>query len=404
MLRLLIFLIFLVASVWLGLEIFKHPGYLMIVYHPWLIQIPIWFAILSFLILLLLFYLLINGIDRLHLLAYQIKSWLRLRQEQKAFSTTQHGLAALIEGRDKVAEQLLIRGATKTNEPLINYLGAARAAQAQNALDRRDRYMQKAYQAAPQATIAIGLAQAELEMAQHQYEHAAATLNHLRQMSPKQPQVIKLLEKTYTRLADWTNLLTLIPSLKKAKILTDEEFQVFEKNLHVQLLRHPRPNTLTQIEHLYAAVPRALRKHPEIVLAYVEQLARYPDTQATIEEVIQKTLKTTWSSDLILFYSQLIFKEPHRQLAIADQWVKTHGQKPELLFLLGKICVQVQLWGKAKDYFERCLSYGPNPYASLAYGQLLEHLDQRDGAIEKYRDGLKSLIAEDPVTLKLIQK
>ena len=41
---LIIFLVLLVASVWLGMEVGRHPGYLLVVYQPWMVQMPIWFA------------------------------------------------------------------------------------------------------------------------------------------------------------------------------------------------------------------------------------------------------------------------------------------------------------------------------------------------------------------------
>ena len=72
-------------------------------------------------------------------------------------------------------------------------------------------------------------------------------------------------------------------------------------------------------------------------------------------------------------------------------WLKMYGEKPELLLTLGKLCVKIQLWGKAKDYFELCLALGPNVEASLAYGHLLEELDKPEEALVKYRDGLANM-------------
>jgi uncharacterized protein HemY len=48
--RLIIILLFLIASVWCGVLAIKHPGFLLIVYQPWMVQMPLWFAFISFLI------------------------------------------------------------------------------------------------------------------------------------------------------------------------------------------------------------------------------------------------------------------------------------------------------------------------------------------------------------------
>lgn len=195
--RLLFFLIFLIVSVWFGLNIVRHPGYLFLVYQPWMVQMPLWFAILCTFIFLVLFYVLISGIDRFSFLWFRMKNWLRIRREHRAYSKTQHGLATLIEGRWQKAERLLLAGVNQSFDPLINYLGAAKAAQEQGARDRRDKYIQTAYHVAPQAELAIGLVQANMELKQDQFEHAAATLQHLQKISPRHPQVLRLLEKVY---------------------------------------------------------------------------------------------------------------------------------------------------------------------------------------------------------------
>src|SRR5579862_7546047 len=140
--RLFLFLLFLIVSVWFGLTVVRHPGFLFIVYQPWMVQMPIWFALLGLFILFGLFYLFITGIDRIYFLWFRMKNWLRFRREHRSYSKTQHGLALLIEGRWQKAERLLLGGVNQSIDPLMNYLGAAKAAHELGAYDRRDKYIQ----------------------------------------------------------------------------------------------------------------------------------------------------------------------------------------------------------------------------------------------------------------------
>ena len=133
--------------------------------------------------------------------------------------------------------------------------------------------------------------------------------------------------------------------------------------------------TLDELHAIWNDIPRGMKKNPDVICAYVKQLVRFNQT-TEIEELIRKTLKTTWHVELVKIYSHLPFTNLNRQLVIVGAWVKIHGQQPELLLLLGRLCVQIQLWGKAKDYFEKCLSLGPSPEASLEYGKLFEQLDR----------------------------
>lgn len=396
--RLIILLLLLVASVWFGVEIVRHPGFLLIVYQPWLVQMPLWFAIVSLIFIFGLLYFFINSIDRVSFLWFRLKNWLSIRREHQSYSKTQLGLTALIEGRWKKAEKLLLNGVNQSFEPLINCLAAAKAAHEQHAYDRRDNYIQKAYQVAPKEDLAIGLVQAELELKQDKLEQAAATLNHLRQASPRHPQVLKLLEKVYVRLADWKNLNLLLPGLRKANVLTGEEYDLFEKNIYCEIFRASSTKRLSDILSLWNEMPRHLRKNPEVVYAYVTQLSRHApvtgtETTKEIEELIRKILKQTWSSDLVNLYGTLPLNNLNRQLVIVGAWVKMYGQRPELLLVLGKLCVRLQLWGKAKDYFTRCLAQGPHLAASLEYGKLLEHLNEPDDALQIYREGLMKALS-----------
>lgn len=394
--RLIIYLIILILSVWIGLEVVKHPGYLLIMYQPWMVQMPLWLAAFATFIFFILFYFLITSVDQLHLLWYRFQNWLRFRREQVSYTKTQQGLAALIEHHFLNAERLFVSGINQTVEPLVNYLGAAKAAHAALEYEKRDQYIQKAYQIAPHANMAIGLVQAEFALDQDKLEQATATLNHLRQLQPKHPRVLQLLEKTYVRLSDWKNLLTLLPYLYKTKVINKEQFELFEKNIYCELLRTNHIKDRYTLDTLWYDIPRATKKNPDVATAYIKQLLRFPNTVKEAEEVIRKVLKTNYSPELVKIYGCLSFepsdgsalRELNRQLSIAGSWLKTYGDQPDILLLLGKLCVRAKLWGKAKDYFVKCLTLGPNVEASLEYGKLLENLGENEAALQQYRESL----------------
>lgn len=391
--RLIIILIFLIASVWLGLLAIQHPGFLLIVYQPWMIQMPLWFALISFLLFFGLFYFIIDSFDRIGFWWFRLKNWLHIRREHKSYSKTQQGLELLIEGRNKKAEKYLLSGLNQSIDPLMNYLSAARAAHNQGAFDRRDRYIKKAYEIAPRSTIAIGLTQAELEFSQHQYEQTIATLIHLREISPYHPRVLQLLEKVYVHLGEWKNLQDLLPAMRKAKLLSKTEYILFEKNIYCEIFRKAHDKRLSDLRLIWDEIPRSFKKNPDVVAAYVTQLLPHvaitgTETSREIEALIRKTLKNGWHPELAKLYGKLTFADINHQLVVVGAWIKMYGQHPELLLVLGKLCARQKLWGKAREYFTRCLSQGPNAEASFEYGKLLESLDEMDEAREKYKQGL----------------
>jgi HemY protein len=397
--RLIVFLLFLIGSVFVGIQLVKHQGYVLVVLEPWLLQMPIWFAFIGGIIFLMLFYLVINSIDYLKFIFYRLKNWFRFRQVSRSYNKTQHGLSLLIEGNWKKAERLLIAGVNQSVDPLLNYLGAAKAAHEQSAYEKRDQYIQDAYRLVPDAALAIGLTQADLEFKQKHYEHALATLNHLRESKPYQPRVLKLLEKVYVHLGDWQHLLDLLPSLKKAKLIKPDQKLQFEKNLYVQLFNSNTAKSREDVRQLWNRAPRDVRKNPDAICAYVKQLIRFnigsvydTETFKEVESLIRQSLKTEWHPLLVEIYGNMPFTEVNRQFVIAGAWLKIHGDQQILLYVLGRWCMQAKLWGKAKDYFEKCLSLGAYPKASLEYGRLLELLGESDAALRQYRDGLVGVV------------
>lgn len=385
--RLIVFLVFLVTSVWLGLTVLKHPGYVFVVYQPWMLQMPLWVALLGFIIFFGTFYALIDSVDQLNLWWFRFKNWIQWRREHRAYSKTQHGLALLIEGRWAKAERLLTSGVKNTIDPLMNYLGAARAAQALGAIDRRDTYLRDAHQIAPQAELAIGLTKAELQLEQHQLEQAAATLTRLLSLSPRHPRVLALAEKVYVRLGDWKALQALLPKLRRSRFLSNEQAAQFEKNIACTLLRQPGSFSVNELTACYEQLPRSVRKLPEVMTVYIEALAARGEVEQAAS-LTRRVLKSTYESRLVTLYASLPLTDVNRELVVAGAWLKSYGPHAELFLLLGKLCTKAQLWGKAKDYFDKCLSLGPNPAASFAYGKLLEQLGDAAAATAIYRNAL----------------
>ena len=387
--RFIVFLIVLIASVWLGLQIAKDPGLAFFSYREWSVEMPLWFAALSFIVLLLVFYFILRVFTGIDSLFYRWNNWLRFRRIHKSYNKTNRGLVELLEGHWKNAEHYLLDGIPQADAKLINYLGLAKAAHEQGAYERRDVYLRKAHASAPQADVAVGLTQAQLQYNQGQFESALATLGHLRTVTPYHGLVLKLLERLYVHLGDWQNLLKLLPSMYKAGIISREQLTMLEKKTYEELLKQQvyRPDGLTALQALWKSIPSKFQKDPEIVYCYVKQLFPYPDMSAEIDTLINKALKKAWNADLVKLYGNLKY-DAKKQLVQAESLLKRYHNQPVLLLTLGKLCARCQLWGKARHYFEDSLNLEANPETFSEYGKLLEQLDDSTAAMESYRDGL----------------
>lgn len=390
MVRLFWLLFILLLSVWIGIKISEDPGYVYFAYRQWTMEMPLWFATLAFILLLLILYGILRFFDGIDFSIYRLKNWLRYRRKYKSYSKTNRGLIELIEGNWRAAEHYLLEGIDQSDAPLINYLAAAKAAQELKAYDRRDNYLRKAHEISPHAEIGIGLTQAKLQYEQGQLEQALATLGHLRRIAPKHTFVLKLLEKVYIRLADWLALLKLLPYLKKANLITDDQYLIFEKNIYHELLKNAaqKQDSLTLIQTIWQSTSKKIQRDPEFVYAYAKLLLAHAGTEDQIEVLIHKTLKRTWDKNLVNVYGLLETTDPKNQLSHAEHWQKQYGNHAVLSLTLGRLCLRCQLWGKAKYYFEESLKFEATPEANAEYGKLLEKFGEMDEATKHYREGL----------------
>lgn len=390
MLRFLFFLVILIFSVWLGLRVAEDPGYAVFAYRHWSVEMPLWFALVSMLVLLFVLYGVLRFFDGIDFTIYRWKNWLRWRRKYKSYSKTNRGLIELIEGHWRSAEYYLLEGVPQSDAPLINYLAAAKAAHEQGAYDRRDAYLRKAHDFAPQADVAIGLTQAQLQVEQGQLEQAVATLGHLRNVAPKHPFVLKLLEKVYVRLADWSSLIKLLPSLRKAKIITADQLQLFEKNTYLELLHNAATKNvgLVGIQQLWESIPKKFQQDPELTYNYAKLLLSYPEVSEDVEALIRKCVKKSWDKNLVRLYGLVATKDAKKQLTVAEGWHKQYGNQAILLLTLGRLSMRCQLWGKARSYFEESIKLDASPETYMAYGKLLEQMGEMSLAMKNYREGL----------------
>ncbi|MDH3343094.1 MAG: hypothetical protein OEM07_05165 [Gammaproteobacteria bacterium] len=319
----------------------------------------------------------------------------KVRQLEKARSVLSHGLIDLAEGRFAEAEKLLLKQVKHSDNLLLTYLSAARAAQQQGEHERRDEYLRKAHEATPTAEIAIGLTKAELQLAHEQYEQALANLTHLYELSPKHVYVLKLLIKTYRHLADWKNIQILLVDVKKQKLLSHDKIHALELETWRGLLSdQANRKELSTLTTIWYKLPDSLKSDSELVEYYsLLLLDLKADKQA--EKVLRHYLNSHWSESAMILYSELDIEIDNQQLDQVEFWLQEHQHNAYLLLALGKRCLSKKLWGKARHHLEASLSIHAMPETYLKLAQLLEqHMDEATQAQAYYKLGLESLAGE----------
>jgi HemY protein len=242
----------------------------------------------------------------------------------------------------------------------------------------------------PEAQIAVELTQAQLQLANKQWEQALATLRHLQDIAPKHPYVLKLLMALYQEIKDWPQLIKLLPDLKKHQLLTETEFdrltvQAYSENLKDLIKQHQAE----QINLLINTLPKNIKYHPEIIIPYCEYLIQSEQLKKA-EGLLRDCLKKQFHPHFISLYGQLT-ANPNEQLQFAQTFLKKQPHSAELLLCVARLCVANQLWGQAKIYLDQSIRLQPTPAAYAVLGHLHEQLNEPLEACAAYRTGLLSL-------------
>lgn len=391
-----IFIALVLVGALIGLTLLaqQDPGYVLINYRGWSVESSLSLLLIATFITFVAFYILLRLLTGAWLLPSRLANMGSRRRANRSHKLTNQGLIALAEGNWAQAEKKLSRGAENSDTPLINYLGAARAAQKQDAEQRRDEYLSQAYQSMPDAELAVGLTQADVQLSQGQAEQALATLHHLRAIAPKHVYVLYLLKKLYENLQSWDELYALLPELQKHQVLEEEELAELEHHVHRQRLSSC--NNLERLEQIWQQVPKKLRLSGEVVHDYAHSLYRL-NAEEQAEATLRDYLKKNWDPLVIRLFGQLRGNDLNQQLSAAEYWLQEHEHNPELLLALGRLCLHNQLWGKARSYLEASLGMEPRAETCCELGNLLQQLGEEVKASEYFRQGLQ-LVSGDSCT------
>lgn len=379
--------IFLIA-VLMGLYAHQDTGYVLIGrgYKTMEMSLTLFVVLLVFLFFLLyvLFWVVRNSWE----VPARLRFWRSQKKGRRARRSSTRGLIELAQGNWAQAERALLRGVKGSDMPLLNYLSAARAAQKQGAPERRDHYLAMAHENRKDASFAVQVTQAELQMAHGQLEQALATLMHLRTIAPHHPHVLFLMAQLYDRLKSWGDLKNLLPDLRKQKVLPEAELKAMEKRVHRELLTiAAKQGKADRLRQSWQHVPRELRQDEDLIDDYARHLLRL-EQHDMAESLLREAVRRKWNVDFVYLYGLVKSAQPAKQLGYAEAWLKGHEENNVLLLTLGRLCVRNELWGKAESYFEASLGTGAMSETYTELGRLLEQLEQPDRARDCFRKGL----------------
>jgi HemY protein len=367
----------------------SDPGHVLINFGSWTIETSV--LVLVSILLILWF-------------AVQIAVWLwrapvetaRKMREQRAFKQLEKGLLALTEGDWGAAEKALEKSASKQGRTTAHYLAAAQAADSQDAHDRREYYLEQADSGGSRKRFLVELTRARLLLTNGNCAAALPILQDLYKRRRKHPQVLELLSRCYRELGDWDQLQALLPALRKAGVLDEDQSKALQEEVAVNKLRST--SNAQELQAAWKQLSRAMRHHGAVVDAFAVGAAGL-DRSDLAEPVICASLKSEWNPALVLRYGDPGAEDRSKRLKQCEKWLKQHPDDAGLHLALGRLCAAESLWGKAREHMVKSLELEPSSLGYDAFGQLLERQGELEPAMTCFRNALRLNQGQQPEPL-----
>lgn len=395
--KLVLFIVlFILLGLWGFGVILPDAGYVLVVLGQKTLETSLWFACFAAVASALIWWLTKRFVHVSFSLAQRLTDFFVFGSTERASKRAASGLIDFLSGDWMQARRKLLRTATKVESPLVNYLAAARASYEMGDYEDALKILDDAQKKYPHFNIPITVAQAKMEMSNGRYEQAKIILAGLQQKHPKSPVVINALRQLYEARHDWLALSEIFPQIKKFKLCSvaetlDIESTVISGQLRLAgdfASRVPINERLPILRRAWGKVPVYQQRLPKVIAVYAQVLIdNFQDTEA--EVVLRKTLSRSWDDALVDLYGILRVVNITEAIGNAESWLKYYPQDPVLLRALGRLNLRNQLWGLARDYFQRSLAVKKDAETYAELGRLLNNLGDTQKSLETYQSAME---------------
>jgi len=382
--KLLIFLVVaLVVGGAVGTLMARDPGYVLVTFEDMSFETSLWFALLALIVGYFVVRFVFWVVTQLIRSGTGVAAWRENRRTRVAQARTIRGLLLAGEGDWPGARKALLADVENVESPLVNYVGAARAANEVGDVAERDELLKKAGESTPGATLAVALLQAELQIAARQHRSAIETLLNAKIAAPNQSRILRLLAECYEQIGDWKALLALVPELQRRGAMSADQLQASRLSWSIGYFEHPPAGTdvAQQLIVQWNALDNDVRSDPRLIAACANALV-VAGSNAEAESVLSKALKQSWNDDLVSLYGRVRVEPADRQIATAEGWLKSRPNDATLLLALGRISLAGRNWAKAREYLEASLKQRRSADVYGELGRLCLAMGERSRATE----------------------
>lgn len=398
MLKVLLLFIILIAGIVLGPMFAGHQGYVLIQTDTYNIETSVTSLVIMLILLIVVLFAIEWVLRRVFRTGARTRGWFVGRKRTRARKQTREGLMKLAEGDYTQVEKLLSRNADHAEQPVVNYLLAAEAAQQRGDELRVNQYLERASEVADNNQLPVDITRVRIQLARGENHAARHGVDALLNVAPRHPEVLRLAEQAYVKTQAYQSLLEILPSLAKANVYNDEEIQKLQLQAYIGLMNERMANGGSlELKSWWNDQSRKTRHETALQVAMIEHLIECNDHD-TAQQILVDGLKRKFDERLVLLMPKLKSGNPEQLEKLLNQQIKQHGASALLNSTLGQLLMRHGEWQQASDAFRAALKQRPDAYDYAWLADVLDKLHRPEEAAQMRRDGLLlTLKQEQPV-------
>ncbi|KAA8996441.1 protoheme IX biogenesis protein HemY [Affinibrenneria salicis] len=396
MLRILLLFIILIAGIVVGPMVAGHQGYVLIQTASYDIQTSVTGLVIMLVLLLVIMFALEWVLRRIFRTGARTRGWFLGRKRSRARKQTRAALLKLAEGDYRQVEKLMSRNADHAEQPVVNYLLAAEAAQQRGDDFRTRQYLERAAEVADTDQLPVDITRVRIQLARHEDHAARHGVDRLLEVAPRHPEVLRLAEQAFLRTGAYGALLDILPAMRKVQIHDDEELQQLQQQAYIGLMDQAMADSGSDgLKQWWNNQSRKVRHQTALQVAMVEHLLQCDDHD-TAQQILLDGLKRQYDERLVLLMPRLKAGDPQQLEKQLRQQIKQHGDTPLLNSTLGQLLMKHGEWQQASEAFRAALKQRPDAYDYAWLADVLDRLRQPDEAAKMRHEGLLLTLKSNP--------
>lgn len=362
MLRVLFLMLLVLTGLILGPYIAGNQGYVRIETASRVYEMSIVMLVVLFAVSMAIVYGLEWIVTRFCRLSRDSYQWFGNRKRRAAQKQTLEGLMKMTEGDYSKAEKLISKNARHSDEPVLNFIKAAEAAQQRGDDLAANKHLIEAAKLAGPNNVAVELARTRLLLQQGKLPAARSAVDSLLVLAPHNIDALRLAIDIYQKSKAYKALDNVLEEIGKRSFLSAEEYERLEQQVDDGLLDEVMADEGQEgLLNWWENQSSRRRRSVYVRTALVKRLLDSEDHQSATDIALE-TVKKFQDEQLQGLFNELTRLQTDENSKLLKVLAKRYTQaethySDDYARALGYIYAREGVFDKAKPYFVQLLEH-----------------------------------------------